>query len=160
MPSYRSTPHFCQVRAKDTVCILYGSWSHSAVQYHPKTYHSQKIVVIWVTKHGLGFACGARFFNLAPCISFHVTVHCLNKYQCDFGFQLSEVKVQQSLAVVLDNDIPLVHVDDKQPTMMPGVTDDWPNLPKDLEGEDGGNPCFIEPHLLDCPNVAGGDHPV
>ncbi len=48
---------------------------------------------------------------------------------------------------------------DKLSIVMSGVVGDEPDLLEDLERHDRHIPSFIEPHLLDGPNVSGGVHP-
>ena len=45
-----------------------------------------------------------------------------------------KIKVRHSLAIIFDNDVILVGVDDKQPTEASGVVCDGPDLLKDLRG--------------------------
>ncbi len=102
---------------------------------------------------------GASLFDLASCVSFHITPHCLKKQEHGFGLWLSDVQVWHSLAFVLDEDVSLVCVLYKLSIVKSGVVGDKPDLLEDLKRHNCRNPSFVEPHLLDGPHVSGGVYP-
>jgi hypothetical protein len=165
-PSHCLFPHSCEVRAKETVSVDHSGWGHGIVCYHSEAYHSQEVSIGRVTKHGLGLAGSASFFDLMlhaalqvpPCRldKQHLSLH---KGQCNFGFQFAEIKVWHSLAVVLDDDVTLVGMDEELPAKASGVVHNRPDLLKDLEGDDGGHSAFIQPHLCDGSHFSGAVHP-
>ena len=159
-------PHSCKIGAKDTVSIYHGIRRHWTFSNHSGMYHPQEVSAGWMTEHGLGFMGGASFFNLLLCVALHVPPQCLDKQHCrlhegqhNFGLQLVEIEIRHSLAVVFDNDLALVGVDDKQTTVASRVIRDRLDLLKDLEGDDGGDSAFVQPHLIDGFQFSNGIHP-